>query len=534
MAIPEKPLGGTELMMAEMRSRVDPALLDNVSVFNYIGDADFNKKTVYWCQLSDDQQAVQFLRDPDIAARIDQFVFVSHWQSERFRKAFGIPGYKTRVIRNAAAEMPAPDPSGRSGKVRVCHLSTPWRGLDVLLAAWRTLNPTDAELHVFSSTKIYGTDYHSVFDHQYAALYEAARSIPGVVYRDYTPNEDLRAELPTFDIMAYPCTFEETSCIAAIESLSAGLRVLCSNLGALPETTEGWADIYTFRPNNETHAKHFAEALGSAIREARDRHVIDNLATQATVYGPRWSWRERAQEWSDLLSEVAAVARADERIRVWDETIRQEVFVENEYDVPALSADDVVVDVGAHKGSFALRCLENGAGQVVCVEPSEENFQELTRALSGIDRATLMRKAAWSRTGLNISFSTRVALEPHNTGMATAFTESGDARADTIALDDILSEFERVRILKVDAEGAEYPALMSSRLLGRVDEIVGEVHDITPANHLARPLSYRRDCSKEALVAHLESFGFEVTLEQAKWPHNHKLTARKTNPTQSL
>lgn len=530
MGIPERPVGGTELMMAEMRARVDPSLLDGVSVFNYIGDADFNKKTVYWCQLSDDQQAVQFLADPDMVAKIDRFVFVSHWQSERFRKAFGIPGFKTSVIKNAAAEMPTPDPAGRQGKVRVCHLSTPWRGLDVLLAAWAALNPEDAELHVFSSTKIYGTDFHSVFDHEYARIYDAARSTPGVVYRDFTPNDQLRAELPTFDIMAYPCTFEETSCIAAIEALSAGLRVVCSNIGALPETAEGWAEMYPYRASKDKHAEHFAQALGRAIREAREPATAESLAVQAGSYAPRWSWAARAREWSDLLSEVRSPSpQAMNDAESWDETIHREVFIENEYGVLHLSSEDVVVDVGAHKGNFALRCLENGAGQVVCIEPCDENFQGLTRALSGRPGVTLINKAAWSRSGLNISFSSRVGLEPLNSSMATAFTDSGDSRVDTVALDDILSEFETVRILKVDAEGAEYPALMSSRLLGRVEEIVGEVHDINEANHLRLPLSYRRECTKESLVAHLESFGFEVTIRQSKWTHNHMLAARKTN-----
>ncbi len=44
MVIPDKPLGGTELMYNELMSRLDPKILERYSIFNYISNADFNKK----------------------------------------------------------------------------------------------------------------------------------------------------------------------------------------------------------------------------------------------------------------------------------------------------------------------------------------------------------------------------------------------------------------------------------------------------------------------------------------------------------
>jgi glycosyltransferase involved in cell wall biosynthesis len=90
-----------------------------------------------------------------------------------------------------------------------------------------------------------------------------------VVYRGSIPNSELRAELPTFDILAYPNTFEETSCIAVIEALSAGLRVVTSNLGALPETTEGWARMYPYLMDPSLHAQTFANILLEEIELVR-------------------------------------------------------------------------------------------------------------------------------------------------------------------------------------------------------------------------------------------------------------------------
>lgn len=292
----DKPLGGTELMYNELMRRLPDS--DRWSIFNYIGQADFSKPTVYWNQLSYDQQAVQWLSDSKNVDAIDQFVFVSYWQAERYRQIFGIPGYKTKVIQNACLPI-GRRVAGKREKVKLCYTSTPFRGLDILLDAWDKLNPEDCELHVFSSCKIYGPDFAHAEEPKYTELYNRCLNTKGIVYRGSIPNEELRKELPTFDILAYPCTFEETSCIAVIEALSAGLRVLTSSLGALPETTEGWATLYPYLINKRTHADVFASLLKKEIEDVRQGL---NLSLQADIYAPRWSWDGRINQWTSFLN----------------------------------------------------------------------------------------------------------------------------------------------------------------------------------------------------------------------------------------
>ena len=297
----DKPMGGTELMYEELMKRLDEATKEQFSIFNYPAYADLNKPLIYWNQLSYDQQAVEFLKVPENIDKIDQFVFVSHWQSEQFRKQFGIPGIKTNVIKNACIDTGKRE-SGKRDKVKLCYTSTPWRGLDVLLAAWELLNPQDCELHIFSSTKIYGKDFAVSQEGNYQELYDKCEQLPNVVYRGTVSNEELRNELPTFDILAYPNTFEETSCIAVIEALSAGFRVVTSNLGALPETTEGWARMYPFIHNRERHAVKFANILSEEIELIKNGSLEEHLDLQKQVYAPRWSWDQRINEWTNFLS----------------------------------------------------------------------------------------------------------------------------------------------------------------------------------------------------------------------------------------
>jgi len=297
----KQPRGGTELMFEELYKRLPSELIDKFSIFNYLPQADFTKPTIFWNQLSYDQEAIQFLNNPEYIQKIDHFVFVSHWQSEMFRKIFNIPGFKTHVIKNACIGIETEKTS--SDKIKICYTSTPWRGLDVLLKAWEILQPDNCELHVFSSCKIYG-EIFGENDSQYQTLYDKCHELPGVIYRGSIANEQLQEELSNFDILAYPCTFEETSCIAVIEALSAGLRVITSNLGALPETTEGWARMYPYLMDKEKHANHFASVLEDEIKRIEDGSLDYQLDLQKRVYAPRWSWDTRIKEWKQLLYEL--------------------------------------------------------------------------------------------------------------------------------------------------------------------------------------------------------------------------------------
>jgi glycosyltransferase involved in cell wall biosynthesis len=295
----DSPKGGTELMYDELMRRLPDNYKEHFSIFNYLPYADFSKTTIYWNQLSYDQDAVQDLKDPKLVEQIDHFVFVSHWQAEIYRKIFNIPGYKTHVLKNASLGV-IPRQTRQRDKVRLCYTSTPWRGLDVLLKSWEILQPQNCELHVFSSCKIYGPEFGEN-DSQYEHLYQKCQELPNVIYRGSIPNFELRKELPTFDILAYPNTFEETSCIAVIEALSAGLRVVTSNLGALPETTEGWARMYPYLMDPSLHVQTFANILLEEIELIRKGKLNHNLSQQVNLYNTRWTWDYRIKEWLKLL-----------------------------------------------------------------------------------------------------------------------------------------------------------------------------------------------------------------------------------------
>lgn len=503
----DKPMGGTELMYEELMSRLPQVYKDKFSIFNYPSQKDSNKTTIYWNQLSYDQSAVQFLSDPKEVEAIDHFVFVSHWQAEAFRKMYNIPGYKTHVIKNACIGVGKN--IARKNITKLCYTSTPWRGLDVLIEVWKILQPADCELHVFSSCKIYGEEFAKE-DATYEHLYQECMTTPGIVYRGSVPNDQLRSELTKFDILAYPNTFEETSCIAVIEALSAGLRVVTSSLGALPETTEGWANIYSFLADKQRHAIKFAEVLKDEIELLKRGKLNDILATQAQNYGNKWSWNVRINDWTKLLNNIIIEQEGFKLKNTWDNTIFTSCFIENEYEIGELKEDDIVIDLGTHIGSFSRICYSKGSRKIYGYEVDKTNFDVYQQ--NAKEGMTSYNKAVW-RSDIDVTtlkFDTNIV--DYNTGMGTIFGSDG-IEVECVKLDDVLAEFESVRLVKIDVEGSEYPILYTSKQLHKVKEIVGEFHEDRCYDIYN---DYRPD--RRGLTVFLEDQGFEVIkMEESSW-----------------
>lgn len=425
----DKPLGGTELMHNELFRRISNNFLQDYSIFNYPSQVDPSKKLIYWNQLSFDQDAVQFLRQKQNVDRIDHFVFVSDWQAEQFRKIFNIPGEKTSVIKNACIGVKTKTSINNNKKIKICYTSTPWRGLDVLLKSWEILKPQNCELHVFSSCKIYGKDF-AAQDSQYEFLYDWCKRLPGVVYRGSIPNDELRKELQTFDILAYPNTFEETSCIAVIEALSAGLRVITSSLGALPETTEGWSRMYSYIEDRELHSQKFAEILREEIQLFKSGQLNDQLILQSEIYSKRWSWDTRINDWLNLLTRLNTL-----------------------YKLKKYLNPSSILDIGANTGQFYNKISQifpNAEYLLIEGNPECEVVLKDTGVKYMISLLSDSEKEVNFWTDPNNSVSSGNSIYKEKTSF---FNQSVSKKYNTKTLDSIVDQ--TFDLIKIDTQGSE-------------------------------------------------------------------------------
>ena len=96
----------------------------------------------------------------------------------------------------------------------------------------------------------------------------------------------------------------ETSCIAAIEAMSAGACVVCPNYGALPETTGGFAHMYQFSEDLNTNANRFVNILNDTIRSIKNEHMLAKLDMQKAWTDSFFCWDYRAAEWENFLASL--------------------------------------------------------------------------------------------------------------------------------------------------------------------------------------------------------------------------------------
>ena len=101
------------------------------------------KPIILWTQHAHDQPAMQTLRDPATVALWDRIVCISDWQRQMFQQQFGIPAEKIDVLRNAIGptfanlfETASHLSAAKSPQLRLAYTSTPFRGLDLLVASY--------------------------------------------------------------------------------------------------------------------------------------------------------------------------------------------------------------------------------------------------------------------------------------------------------------------------------------------------------------------------------------------------------------
>lgn len=201
----------------------------------------------------------------------------------------------------------------------------------------------------------------------------------------------------------------------------------------------------------------------------------------------------------------------------WDQLIAETVFG-GEYG-PIDVRGRTVVDIGAHIGAFSVFAALQGARRVLAYEPDGDNFRLL--AINAMRHPAIEphRAAVWRSDRGAGPPGWRASTRLENTGGGTVLAcrsiagmpvDDAEPRpVDAIAFDAIVDRLGSVDLVKIDAEGSEYPILATSRSLDRVVAIVGEYHAIGDPDPSMR-VPALDEWTGDALMDLLERRGFEV------------------------
>jgi UDP-glucose:(glucosyl)LPS alpha-1,2-glucosyltransferase len=300
-----QPRGATEIQMEMLHKHVPKELLDQVQICTSIPGKvplDPNKVNILWQKNSYDQPNLQeFFGNKARHKEYDWYVFNSHWNYEKFRYFFDIPTDRSIVIKNGIESFPQRKIYKKGDPIKLIHHCTPWRGLNVLLRAMQEITDPNITLDVYSSTQVYGDQFKQQNDDQFKPLYEQAKKLPNVNYIGYETNEYIKANMNKYDMFVYPSTFEETSCVSALEALASGVHVITNNYGALYETCAEWPVYINYTEDFEQMALGTAEAIKVAASYLHEPFIQDHLEQQQLFYKRFYSWNKKGMEWKSFL-----------------------------------------------------------------------------------------------------------------------------------------------------------------------------------------------------------------------------------------
>lgn len=218
-----------------------------------------------------------------------------------------------------------------------------------------------------------------------------------------------------------------------------------------------------------------ANALKLVAERDTYRHRLEEVLGALQASPVRAGWAD-GRAGAITVSHQGVAGRFELRGGTTDGTVVREVWQQGSYRIARPDvADRVVVDVGAHVGSFTVLAAKLGAAQVIAVEPSEANRARLEAHLVAnrvADRVRVLPYAVSDAPG-PVSFL--------DDGSSSHITAGGGARelvtVEARPLAELLADVEAVAVLKVDCEGGEYLSLASlAQVLPRVDQAVFEFH----------------------------------------------------------
>ncbi len=304
---------GLNMLRAELLDQFDAVVMVSEAQGHSLRAAGVRAPMVLWCHYAHDQPAVQGLQRPEERGAWSGFAMLSQWQADHYAGAFGVARERMRLLGNAVSPpmlgAPETDPWFLRGVPPVlAYTSTPFRGLDMLLQAFPAIlaRVPGARLRVYSGMGLYRV---APENDPYVALYEACRAQRGVEYVGPVSQTELARALVEADVHAYPCTFAETSCIAAMEAMASGAMIVATDLGALAETTAGFGHLMEFRGKDGSFAREYATFTVETLSEAAraPQATAAKLARQRHYARSNYSWARRAGQWGEWLRHLAGV-----------------------------------------------------------------------------------------------------------------------------------------------------------------------------------------------------------------------------------
>ena len=304
----QNAMGGTEMMKYGLYDRLDPSVRDKAQIIcSRVRDVDSKRPSILWLHDMFNDPEAQHLVDAKDRERFAKLVFVSNYQKTQYELAFGLRPSEYVILKNCIDPIEDHQKPPAADEINLIYHTTPHRGLDILVPVFIELcnHYDNITLDVYSSFDIYGWGQR---DADYEYLFEQCRNHPKINYHGYQPNDVVREALKKAHIFAFPSIWPETSCIAAMEAMSARCVIVAPDYAALPETLAGFGITYSMHEDVNIHANMFIQALNQTIQQINTDEMDNRLDFQKAYADGFYSWDSRVTQWQSLIESVDAQA----------------------------------------------------------------------------------------------------------------------------------------------------------------------------------------------------------------------------------
>ena len=283
-----------------------------------------NQYKVIWAHDNCDQAGHRDL--PQHVDKIDGIVCVSNWEREQYIKFKRAPAEKLFVIPNGIHEMFKL--SGKPKSKTCIFFSAPHKGVAPLVPIWKEVikHHPDAKLKVFSSMSLYGDIQPGEGDNEtitgpnglepspFVPVYKELKQLPGVEYSPCIDREELLEHIQDAAFYIHPNVWEETFCVSLAEAMACGCFPITTDMGALPETSNGMGKYIPMSGQNtsrgwitdDTFHKNFAEEVIRALHffdVARDEY--DQVSQMISKFSTEtYNWKTISNKWKEYIDNL--------------------------------------------------------------------------------------------------------------------------------------------------------------------------------------------------------------------------------------
>jgi glycosyltransferase involved in cell wall biosynthesis len=224
---------------------------------------------------------------------IDKILTVSEWHRQQVSAVYDIPQEAIIATTNGVDYAMFDGLDGIQREPRsLFYMARPERGLENLVGENGIMEKlTDCHLYVcgYDNTTQEMADYYNY-------LWQRCEQLPNVTNLGHLGKRQLYEAMAHAELYVYPTTFEDTSCIAALEANAAGLPVMGSDWSATTETLTGGGSILLPLVDGKVDRDEFAKTVHKVLSQPT---MLDSLRKKAMA--KRQTWEAAARQWDELF-----------------------------------------------------------------------------------------------------------------------------------------------------------------------------------------------------------------------------------------